>query len=61
MRESGLALEVLGSKCPRLKVLKLGQFHGICFAIRYELDGIVLCSGLESLLIKNSADLTDRG
>ncbi|BFG25015.1 hypothetical protein CerSpe_112890 [Prunus speciosa] len=61
VRDSGLALEVLGSKCPRLRALKLGQFHGICTAIGSELDGIALCSGLESLSIKNSADLTDMG
>ncbi|KAH0974101.1 hypothetical protein GBA52_016000, partial [Prunus armeniaca] len=59
--ESGLALEVLVSKCPRLRALKLEQFHGICFAIGSELDDIALCSGLESLWIKNSADLTDMG
>ncbi|KAH0983110.1 hypothetical protein GBA52_010287 [Prunus armeniaca] len=46
VRDSGLALEVLGSKCPRLRALKLGQFHGICSAIGSELDGIALCSGL---------------
>ncbi|CAN6706354.1 unnamed protein product [Malus baccata var. baccata] len=61
VRDSGLALEVLGSKCPRLRLLKLGQFHGICSAIGSELDGIALCAGLESLSIKNSADLTDMG
>ncbi|XP_068336800.1 F-box/LRR-repeat MAX2 homolog A [Pyrus communis] len=61
VRDSGLALEVLGSKCPRLRALKLGQFHGICSAIGSELDGIALCAGLESLSIKNCADLTDMG
>ncbi|XVF27492.1 hypothetical protein REPUB_Repub14bG0111900 [Reevesia pubescens] len=45
--------------CPRLKSLKLGQFHGICRGIDSRLDGIALCQGLESLSIKNSADLTD--
>ncbi|TQD75239.1 hypothetical protein C1H46_039230 [Malus baccata] len=44
VRDSGLALEVLGFKCPRLRLLKLGQFHGICSAIRSELDGIALCA-----------------
>ncbi|KAM7497997.1 hypothetical protein LguiA_022411 [Lonicera macranthoides] len=61
VRESGPALEVLNSKCPRLKSLKLGQFHGICMAIESKLDGIALCQGLESLSIRNSADLTDLG
>ncbi|KAE8689454.1 Detected protein of unknown function [Hibiscus syriacus] len=53
------ALELLNSRCPRLKSLKLGQFHGICRGIDSRPDGIALCQGLESLLIKNSADLTD--
>ncbi|XP_054812339.1 F-box/LRR-repeat MAX2 homolog A [Prosopis cineraria] len=61
VRDSSFALEVLNSKCPRLKVLKLGQFHGICLAIGSQLDGIALCQGLESLSIKNCADLTDMG
>lgn len=61
VRDSGLALEVLGSRCPRLRVLKLGHFHGVCLAIGSQLDGIALCQGLESLSIKNSADLTDMG
>ncbi|KAK8479706.1 hypothetical protein V6N11_070886 [Hibiscus sabdariffa] len=53
------ALELLNSKCPRLKSLKLGHFHGICRGIVSRPDGIVLCRGLQSLSIKNSADLTD--
>ncbi|KAM5578338.1 F-box/LRR-repeat MAX2 [Rosa sericea] len=61
VRDSGLALEVLASKCPRLRALKLGQFHGLCSAVGSQLDGIALCQGLESLSIKNSADLTDMG
>ncbi|KAF3444014.1 hypothetical protein FNV43_RR13704 [Rhamnella rubrinervis] len=61
VRDCGLALEVLGSRCPRLRVLKLGHFHGMCLAIGSQLDGIALCQGLESLSIKNSADLTDMG
>ncbi|OMO65383.1 Leucine-rich repeat, cysteine-containing subtype [Corchorus olitorius] len=56
VRDSWPALESLNSKCPRLKSLKLGQFHGICNS---KPDGIALCQGLESLSIKNSADLTD--
>nr|DAD24910.1 TPA_asm: hypothetical protein HUJ06_026374 [Nelumbo nucifera] len=59
--DAGPALEVLNSRCPGLKSLKLGQFHGICKAIESVLDGIALCSGLESLSIKNTGDLTDSG
>lgn len=61
VRDSGLALEVLGSKCRKLKVLKLGHFHTVCMAIGSQLDGVALCGGLESLSIKNSADLNDMG
>ncbi|XP_017978964.1 PREDICTED: F-box/LRR-repeat MAX2 homolog A [Theobroma cacao] len=59
VRDAWPALEVLNSRCPRLKSLKLGQFHGICRSIDYRPDGVALCQGLESLSIKNSADLTD--
>nr|DAD21210.1 TPA_asm: hypothetical protein HUJ06_022673 [Nelumbo nucifera] len=59
--DTGPALEVLNSKCPGLKSLKLGQFHGICKAIDSQLDGIALCRLLESLSIKNTGDLTDSG
>lgn len=61
VRDSGPALEVLGSRCRKLKLLKLGHFHGLCTAIGSELDGVALCEGLESLSIKNSADLDDMG
>ncbi|XWS30040.1 hypothetical protein CRYUN_Cryun24cG0083800 [Craigia yunnanensis] len=61
VRDTALALEMLNSKCKDLRVLKLGQFHGICLAIESQLDGIALCSGLEELSIKNSGDLTDMG
>ncbi|XVE83542.1 hypothetical protein DITRI_Ditri16bG0096000 [Diplodiscus trichospermus] len=61
MRDTALALEMLNSKCKDLRVLKLGQFHGICLAIQSQLDGIALCSGLQELSIKNSGDLTDMG
>ncbi|MBA0778217.1 hypothetical protein Gotri_006111 [Gossypium trilobum] len=60
VRDTWPALELLNSRCPRLKALKLGQFHGICRGINARLDGIALCQGLESLSIKNSADLTDK-
>ncbi|KAE8734274.1 F-box/LRR-repeat MAX2-like protein A [Hibiscus syriacus] len=59
VRDAWPALELLNSKCPRLKSLKLGQFHGICSGVDSRPDGIALCHGLESLSIKNSADLTD--
>ncbi|KAJ1424611.1 Leucine-rich repeat, cysteine-containing subtype [Sesbania bispinosa] len=61
VRDSCFALEVLGSKCPKLRVLQLRQFHGICLAIGSQLDGVALCQGLQSLSISNCADLTDMG
>ncbi|CAK9133226.1 unnamed protein product [Ilex paraguariensis] len=61
VRESGPALEVLNMKCPKLRSLKLGQFHGICMPIESRLDGVALCQGLESLSIRNVGDLTDMG
>ncbi|KAJ4703655.1 F-box protein MAX2-like [Melia azedarach] len=61
VRDSWSVLELLNSKCPRLKSLKLGHFHGICRGIDSRPDGVALCRGLESLSIKNSADLTDCG
>lgn len=61
VRESWVALEALSSKCPNLRTLKLGHFHGVCKAIESQLDGIALCQGLESLSIRNCADLTDFG
>lgn len=61
VRNSGVALEVINSKCPKLKSLKLGKFHELSMAIGSKLDGIALCQGLESLSIKNSADLNDMG
>ncbi|XP_028107143.1 F-box/LRR-repeat MAX2 homolog A-like, partial [Camellia sinensis] len=59
VRDIWPALELLSSKCPRLKSLKLGKFHGICRGIAPHPDGVALCKGLESLSIKNSMDLTD--
>ncbi|XP_022777306.1 F-box/LRR-repeat MAX2 homolog A-like [Durio zibethinus] len=59
VRDAWPALELLNSRCPRLKSLKLGQFHGICRGIDFRPDGMALCHGLESLSIKNSAELTD--
>ncbi|KMT01870.1 hypothetical protein BVRB_9g209910 [Beta vulgaris subsp. vulgaris] len=61
VRGSWVCLEALASRCPNLRVLELGCFHGICRAIESHLDGIALCQGLESLTINNSADLTDFG
>jgi hypothetical protein len=61
VRDSGSALEVLRSRCRKLKVLKLGHFHSVCTPIGSQLDGVALCEGLESLSIKNSADLDDMG
>ncbi|KAL5147758.1 F-box/LRR-repeat MAX2 A [Glycine soja] len=61
VRESSFAFEVVGSKCPNLRVLKLGQFQGICLAFESRLDGIALCHGLQSLSVGNCADLDDMG
>ncbi|KAK1582039.1 hypothetical protein Q3G72_033187 [Acer saccharum] len=61
VRNCSIALELLKTKCPNLKILKLGQFHGLCLAVESQLDGVALCEGLDSLSIKNSADLTDMG
>ncbi|KAL7000565.1 F-box/LRR-repeat MAX2 A [Sarracenia purpurea var. burkii] len=61
VRDSRLALGELNLKCPKLRSLKLGQFHGICRVNESRIDGIALCQGLDSLSIKNSADLTDLG
>ncbi|KAH7568777.1 hypothetical protein JRO89_XS06G0049000 [Xanthoceras sorbifolium] len=59
VRDVWPAIEFLNSKCPRLKSLKLGEFHGICRGVDSRPNGFALCRGLESLSIKNSADLTD--
>ncbi|XP_010539206.1 PREDICTED: LOW QUALITY PROTEIN: F-box/LRR-repeat MAX2 homolog A-like [Tarenaya hassleriana] len=59
VRDVWQALESLGSMCPGLSSLKLGNFHGICRGIDAKPDGIVFCQGLKHLSIKHSADLTD--
>lgn len=59
--ETSFALEMLSSKCPNLKVVKLGQFQGICLAIGSRLDGIALCHGLQSLSVNTCGDLDDMG
>lgn len=61
VRDSGPALEILNSKCPKLRTLKLGHFHGISMPIESKLDGIAICQGLQSLSIRNVGDLTDMG
>ncbi|CAI9299738.1 unnamed protein product [Lactuca saligna] len=61
IRDSGPAFEILNSKCPKLRSLKLGNFHGISMPIESKLDGIALCQRIESLSIRNVADLTDMG
>ena len=61
MRDSAITLEMLKTKCPNFKLLKLGRFHGVCLAIESQFDGVALCTGLDSLSVKNSADLTDMG
>lgn len=61
VRDSGPALEMLNSKCPKLRSLKLGMFHGISLPVESQLDGVALCQWLECLSIRNVADLTDMG
>ncbi|KAH7544979.1 hypothetical protein FEM48_Zijuj01G0043500 [Ziziphus jujuba var. spinosa] len=61
VRDTALSLKLLASKFPRLKSLKLGRFHGIHIGMDSHPGGIALCTGLESLSIYNSADLTDSG
>ncbi|VFQ64439.1 unnamed protein product [Cuscuta campestris] len=61
VRDSGPAFEILGSKCPRLKSLKLGQFHGVSMPVEWKLDGVALCHRLRSLSIRNPGDLDDIG
>lgn len=43
VRDSGPTLELLHPKCPKLKQLKLGQFHGIFVQGESRLDGVALC------------------
>lgn len=59
VRDSGPALEKLASHCTRLRSLRLGHFHGLCRGLQPA--GVALCSGLNELVIKNSADLNDTG
>ncbi|KAL0306800.1 UNVERIFIED_CONTAM: F-box/LRR-repeat MAX2A [Sesamum radiatum] len=61
VRDSGPALEMLNSKCPKLRSLKLGLFHGVSMPVESKLDGVALCQGLESLSIRNVGDLDDMG
>ncbi|XP_068653994.1 F-box/LRR-repeat MAX2 homolog A [Aristolochia californica] len=61
VRDTGRSLEALHTKCPSLRALILGRFHGVCKAVGPQLDGIALCRGLESLSVKNCADLDDYG
>ncbi|KFK37113.1 hypothetical protein AALP_AA4G214500 [Arabis alpina] len=62
VKDSGVALEALDRKCKKLRVLKVGQFQGVCSASDWRrFDGVALCGGLKELLIKNSGDLTDMG
>ncbi|XP_010920116.1 F-box protein MAX2 homolog A-like [Elaeis guineensis] len=61
VRDAGPALETLSERCPRIESLRLGGFHGVCRGAGLRLDGVAVCGRLESLCIKNSADLTDAG
>ncbi|KAK6917688.1 hypothetical protein RJ641_018439 [Dillenia turbinata] len=58
VRDAGPELELLNSKCPRLKSWTLGRFYRICRAVHSKLDGFAPCRGLV-VSIKNCADLTD--
>lgn len=55
------ALEALGQRRagPLVKNLKLGYFQGVCKGKWLHLDGVAVCGGLESLCLKNCADLSD--
>lgn len=59
--EVGPALEALGQRRagPLIKNLKLGYFQGVCKGKWLHLDGVAVCGGLESLCLKNCADLSD--
>ncbi|KAI7724460.1 hypothetical protein M8C21_005681 [Ambrosia artemisiifolia] len=61
VRDCGPALEVLNSKCLKLKCLRIGNFHGVSMPVESKLDGLALCQRLEALSIRNVADLTDMG
>ncbi|KAK6932684.1 LOW QUALITY PROTEIN: hypothetical protein RJ641_002308 [Dillenia turbinata] len=57
VRDGGPALELLHSKCPpqAFDIRKVSWN----LAVDSKLDGVALCQGLESLSMKNCADLTD--
>lgn len=59
--EVGPMLESLGQRCAShlIKNLKLGYFQGVCKGKWLHLDGVSVCGGLESLCLKNCADLSD--
>nr|WBO25877.1 F-box protein D3 [Nervilia fordii] len=57
--DSGLALEVLSHRCPRIRSLKLGRLQAVCRADWLHLDGVAVCGGLRNLCIKNSDELSD--
>ncbi|KAI5424552.1 hypothetical protein KIW84_030651 [Lathyrus oleraceus] len=59
--DSSFALEMLSSKCPNMKVVKLGEFQRICLAIGSRLDGIGLFHRLQSLFVSCCGDLKDMG
>lgn len=61
VQDSGAALEVLNSRCPKLRSLKLGHFHGISMPVESRMDGVALCQWLKSLSVSNVGDLDDMG
>lgn len=61
VRDTAPSLELLASKCPRLRYLKLRYFHGLYMGVNSQLRDIAMIRGLVSLSINNSADFTDSG
>ncbi|OAY84400.1 F-box/LRR-repeat MAX2 homolog [Ananas comosus] len=59
VRGAGPALEALARRCPRIRALRLGRFHGICNAAWLHLDGVAVCGALQSLCVQDCPDLTD--
>ena len=46
--DGGATFDVLNSRCPKLRSLKLGFFHGISMPVESKLHGVTLCQGLKS-------------
>ncbi|MQL75439.1 hypothetical protein Taro_007811 [Colocasia esculenta] len=61
VRDTGPVLETMNNRCPKIELLTLGHFQGVCRAAGLHLDGIAVCGRLKALTIKNADDLTDAG